>query len=242
MKIIEFFPPPLRCSYLEDRWASFRYFLINDCEAYFYKGLLERGYRRFGEYFFVPVCKGCDACKTIRQVVGSFKMTRSHKRVLNKNANTRVLLDRPSISEAKLELYDRYHFKMRTLKGWRYEQVSPEYYHETFIEGMRDFGYELCYCVEEKLVGVGYVDILNDCISAIYFFYDHEFSHLSPGVFNILVQLEIAKSRNIPYFYPGYWIKDHHSLGYKSRFKPFEVLCGSPDLFDSIAYTLEEEK
>ncbi len=193
---------------------------------------MERGYRRFGEYFFAPVCKDCKACKSIRQDVNAFSPTRSQKRILAKNQNTQVTLSTPSLSEAKLELYNRYHFVMSKKKQWKYKSSDEVYYRETFVDGAMNFGYELCYYAGEKLIGVGYMDVLDAGVSAIYFFYDHEFSHLSLGVFNILMHMKLAKACHIPYFYPGYWINQHHSLGYKSNFKPFEVLEGEPDLFD----------
>lgn len=240
MRVTEFYPPSTQCSYLEGESASFRYFFIQDCEEYFYKGLLERGYRRFGEYFFVPICHSCSACKTIRQIVSEFKPNSSHRRVLHKNAQTKIIFSRPSVSDEKLELYDRYHFKMRELKGWKYHKSDAEYYFDTFVAGAMNFGYEICYYIQEKLVGVAYVDILKDCMSSIYFFYDHNFKNLSLGVLNILAQIEIAKGLGIAYFYPGYWIDGHHSLGYKSRFQPFEILNGVPNLFDSVDYQLEK--
>lgn len=68
------------------------------------------------------------------------------------------------------------------------------------------------------------VDILPKSISAIYCYYDHDYSDLSIGKFSILAQIKIAKELNIPYIYLGYWIKDHFSMGYKEAYTPFETL------------------
>ena len=68
------------------------------------------------------------------------------------------------------------------------------------------------------------MDILENSISSIYCYYDHDYSDLSIGKFSILAQIKIAKELNIPYIYLGYWIKDHFSMGYKEAYEPFEVL------------------
>ena len=91
-------------------------------------------------------------------------------------------------------------------------------------------------------MGVGLVDILQDNISAVYFFYDHDYQHLSLGTFNILMQLRIAKEKKLRYFYPGYWIDGHGSMGYKERFKPFECLINTPDIFDSTQWLLHTKE
>ena len=42
------------------------------------------------------------------------------------------------------------------------------------------------YRVNGKLIGVGVVDILNDCVSSVYFFYDPEFQFLNMGTYSAL--------------------------------------------------------
>lgn len=121
---------------------------------------------------------------------------------------------------------------MARKKGWSYQRMSPESYVDSFVSGHGDFGYEILYEIDGRLVGVGYFDLLENAISASYFFYDHDFAHLSLGTFNILTQLLFAKSKALSYFYPGYWIEGHHSMGYKSRFTPYERLRNTPDIFD----------
>lgn len=178
------------------------------------------------------MCAGCSECISIRQRVGDFVLSKSHRRVIAKNAQTSITIARPSISDEKLWLYNKYHQVMESKKGWSYQEMSADSYCESFVDGFCDFGYEISYKIAGKLVGVGYFDLLDNAISATYFFYDHTFAKLSLGTFNILTQLLIAKSKNLSYFYPGYWIKNHHSMGYKERFSPFEVLVNTPEIFE----------
>jgi arginine-tRNA-protein transferase len=78
-----------------------------------------------------------------------------------------------------------------------------------------------------KMVSV--IDIVRDGISAVYTFYQVHDSKSSStkvsfGTYNILWQVEWAKSLNLPYLYLGYWIKDSKKMAYKQNFKPLEKL------------------
>ena len=53
-----------------------------------------------------------------------------------------------------------------------------------------------------------------------------------PIFVNIVLLLNLAKKLNLRYFYPGFWIKEHKSMGYKQRFRPFEALINEADFFD----------
>jgi arginine-tRNA-protein transferase len=72
--------------------------------------------------------------------------------------------------------------------------------------------------------------MLGEAISAVYCYYDHDFEERSLGKFSILVQISIAKQLKIPYIFLGYWIKDHHSMGYKEDYAPFDILINRPTL------------
>lgn len=237
MEIFELVQAPKVCSYLPDCEATFRYFYIQGCTPSFYYKLLDRGWRRFGNYFFVPICKECKACITIRQDCEAFVFSKSQKRILKNPLTLKVF--RPRVTQTHLALYDQYHKKMQDKKGWDYQNITPEAYYETFVQGYQSFGYEFDYYYEEQLVGVALVDILPNSISAVYCYYDHNFEKFSIGTYSILKQITIAKEYNIKYLYPGYWIKNHHSMGYKERFKPFEILSNRPHLNEETIWIKE---
>jgi len=229
-RVCEFYPEVRECSYDATKSAKFRYFIVENCSNSLYHMILERGWRRFGRYFFVPVCETCDACITIRYIVDEFMMSKNHKRVKKINQDIEITLSRPAINYERLELYNEYHLHMNIKKGWDYIPINPKTYNEMFVEGYEGFGYEMSFRLGGELVGVALLDILPNALSSVYFFYKPALLKRSLGTFSILKQIEIAKAYGIPYIYPGYWIKDHKSMGYKERFRPFEVLVNRPDI------------
>lgn len=232
MKLVEFYSEEKTCSYIASRQSLFRYFHIQNVTPSFYYGCLERGWRRFGNYFFTPICRGCTDCISIRTLVDEFTLSKNHKRVLKNAQSIYIHAQKPTITQAHIDLYNRYHQNMHHKKGWEYTEITPESYMGMFVEGHHEFGYELLYYLNSELVGVGLVDTIFDSITAVYFYYDHRFTQYSLGTLNILKQIQIAKQHQLKYFYPGYWIKDHYCMGYKERFTPFEQLCNIPDIFD----------
>jgi arginine-tRNA-protein transferase len=187
--------------------------------------MLQKGWRRFGKMHFVPVCKSCTKCVSMRIVVDEFKFSKSQQRVLNKNKDTKVFIQPPSVSYEHIELYNKYHAYMHDKKGWNYSPIDITEYIRSYVDGKNGgFAREILYFADDKLVGVALVDVLQEGISAIYCYYDHDYQDLSIGQFSILFQIKIAKELSIPYVYLGYWIKDHFSMGYKEKYKPFEVL------------------
>ena len=213
--IVEVLEEDKDCSYYDDKRSDMRYKYINVCSANEQAKMLERGWRRFGHMHFVPECKSCSECTTIRIDMRKHKFSKSQRRVIAKNSNLNVYLQKPSISIDHLNLFDKYHSHMNEKKSWPYSPVTPEDYHRSYVSGASSYGKELLYFKDDKLICVALLDILVEGMSAIYCYYDHDYEHLSLGKYSILAQLSLAKQMNIPYLYLGYWIKDHYSMGYK---------------------------
>ncbi|MEA1914879.1 MAG: arginyltransferase, partial [Campylobacterota bacterium] len=207
-----------------------RYRYLNDSTPEEFHEMLKRGWRRFGKMNFVPECKGCEKCVSIRIDVPAYQFSKSEKRVLAKNSEMKIYIAPPSMSIKHLELYDKYHKHMSEKKQWNYAAVDASEYRRSYIEGGGIYAREILYMLENKLIGVALVDVLPDALSAIYCYYDHDYENLSLGKFSILAQIKIAKELNIKHLYLGYWIKDHYSMGYKENYQPFEILKNRPDL------------
>jgi arginine-tRNA-protein transferase len=80
--------------------------------------------------------------------------------------------------------------------------------------------------INRKLIAVAVTDWLVNSLSAVYTFFDPEFSDYSPGTFAILKQVEEAKRTRRRYLYLGYWIKECSKMAYKSNFQATEIFDG----------------
>lgn len=229
---------PYPCPYLPDLVADFEHYLLVSCNDEAFCRLLESGFRRFGNYFFRPACKGacgrpwCGACLPLRVVVADFTPSKSQRRVLHKGREVVMKMERPDFSEQKYELYlrhkERFQKKQSDIERGG-EDDSSAYSKEAFKASFyapNPYGWECAYFVDGRLAGVGFVDLASRLLSSIYFFFDPDYEHLSLGSLSVLREVELARSRGIPYYYLGYTIQDNPSMRYKMAFRPSEVLDG----------------
>ncbi len=227
---IDFCTLDSECAYLPDRQSRLYYRYIPDATKQLASKLIRRGWRRFGHSYFHPICQGCTECKNIRIDAFDFIPTRSQKRSVKKNKNTEIYIQRPTLSYEHIELYNKFHKFKAQKSGWKYYEIDLQTYYEEFVVGAHDFGKEVLYVVDEKVVGVDLIDILDDGISSIYFFYDPKYEKLSLGIFSLMMQISLAKQMGLRWIYLGYWVDGCASFAYKKRFTPYEILEGFPPL------------
>lgn len=232
MRVYEVVDDRERCSYLDNLYQQNHYKFVQGCTKSYCSDLIKRGWRRFGKMFFRPICTNCQECQSLRIDVENFIITDSIKKTVNRNKNTKIVIREPLVSNAHLELFDTYHLYMHHKKGWNFKSTTISNYYESFVTGHSDFGKEVAYYVDNKLVAIDFIDVLDDGISAIYFVYNPEYAKLSLGVYSIYKEIEFAKQIGLKWIYLGYYVKDNASLNYKSRYKPYEVLQGRPELND----------
>lgn len=223
--VFNFVSTPGPCGYLPEQSWRLEYEIVRSMSAQEYLDRLERGWRRFGISLFRPRCPACAACRSLRVLVEQFRPDRSMRRLRKANAGSvRHEIGTPSVTRAKLDLYDRFHAFQTDFKGWpEHDPKDAEGYSHSFAENPTPTQ-EWRYYHEERLVGVGYVDDLPGAMSAIYFFYDPDCRHLSLGTWNVLCLLEHAAAQGIPYLYLGYFVNGCRSMAYKARFVPNQTL------------------
>ncbi len=213
-----------RCSYLPRQSATMVYRLAIRLSATRYDALLSRGWRRFGRTLFRPVCSGCQACQSLRVIVPEFQPSKSHRRTLRKNSDVEVLIQRPTVTDEHLELYNSYHLDMHYRRQWPFRRINHDQYYESFLDGNFSFSREFQYRQNGRLIGLGIVDITDTAMSSIYFVHDPEYRDSALGTFSVLCELQEGMRSNRNRLYMGYYIQDCPSMNYKNRYLPYEIL------------------
>jgi arginyl-tRNA--protein-N-Asp/Glu arginylyltransferase len=216
--------PPSPCSYLPGQRWSLEYEMVQDLSGEEYLQRMLAGWRRFGGMMFRPRCPQCNQCRALRVDVARFEPRRSQRRAWTRNQHEVTLrIGRPSVSGSKLKMYDRYHALQADAKGWPEHPAKDDAsYRESFVHNPA-FTEEWTYHLDDKLIGVGYVDRLAGGLSAIYFFYDPQQRQRSLGTWNIMCILADAKQSGLPFVYLGYYVAGCPSLAYKANFRPNQL-------------------
>ena len=78
------------------------------------------------------------------------------------------------------------------------------------------------YYYEDRLIGVGVVDLLPHGLSSVYYFYDPSFKKYRLGVFSSLIEIEYARWLQLSfpefkYYYMGFYIQNNKKMSYKGK-------------------------
>lgn len=87
------------------------------------------------------------------------------------------------------------------------------------------------------MIGVDLIDVLDDGISSIYFYYDPDYAKLSLGTYSLLYQINLADILDLEWIYLGYWVDGCKAFAYKPKFQPQELLDGFPDITDEAKWS-----
>lgn len=219
--LIFFTTPEHACSYLPDQQSTT---LFADPKAaintHLYTTLSTLGFRRSGKHFYRPYCDQCQACTPIRVNTGLFQPTKSQRRTLRKNHMIKTQVLSADFHEDHYLLYEKY-LHSRHADGDMYPP-SRSQYRSFLVEGHSSTQF-VEFSLEGQLCAVAVCDKLNDGLSAIYTFYDPDYSAFSLGTYAILWQIEEARRKGLPYLYLGYFIKNCRKMAYKNQFSPFEA-------------------
>lgn len=228
-----------KCAYIEGNRQTTHYKIIDQCTIDQCSGLIERGWRRFGSMFFRPICAECTACDSVKIDAFNYHLSKSARRVIRKNSHLKTVIQHPTLTQAHIDLFNKYHEHMERRKGWENQNVTARSYYASFVHGYNDFGYEILYFEGEKLVAVDLIDVLDEGVSSIYFYYDPDFAHLSLGRYSLYRQILFARHNGLRWIYLGYYVEQCPSLAYKAQYAPYYMLQGRPAEEDEPVWTLQ---
>ncbi|KAI1802576.1 arginine-tRNA-protein transferase [Daldinia bambusicola] len=81
-----------------------------------------------------------------------------------------------------------------------------------------------CYRLDGKLVAIGVLDLLPNCVSGVYFLYHESIHRFSPGKLGALREIALAAEEGYRWWYPGFYIHTCPKMRYKIEFLPQQVL------------------
>lgn len=214
---------PAPCPYLPDRVSINEYWVTRRLTPESYQLLMEQGFRKFGAVSFRPRCVGCTECRSIRYPIEQFRPDRSQRRNWKANQDLRVEFNRPTLDDARMELYHRYHEAQGVLRGWPENDIGPHEYESTFVRNPIP-GVEISLWLEDLLVGVVLTELTPDVISGIYHYHDPDLRKRGLGTYGMLHTIEHGRMLGKRYAYFGYYVQGCVSVEYKARFQPAEIL------------------
>lgn len=212
------------CSYLEFRDAVNIYADPHHPDPKsVYNQLIQRGFRRSGEFVYRPGCPQCKACVPVRLVCKEFTPRRTDRRNLKKNSDLVVDFRPAQYTDEYFDLYRRYLSDRHTDGGMDnpepadFERFLLNPWGETLFIDVRLNG---------KLLSVGVTDSITDGLSAVYTFFDPELKQRALGRFSILQQVDLCNLMSVPYLYLGYWVNQCRKMDYKTDYRPQEHFDG----------------
>jgi leucyl-tRNA---protein transferase len=186
---------------------------------------LAAGFRRLGDLVYRVSCPSCQACEPIRILIDEFRPNRSQRRTWRKGEMTLTVEIGPCRVDAqRVRLYNA-HKRGRDLDQDE-GPIGAEGYRSFLVDTCCD-SFELRYFAGRRLVGVAVADRGAEAMSAVYCYFDPDFSRLSPGTFSILWQVELCRYWGLKYLYLGYYIAQPCRMTYKAGFCPHERLRAS---------------
>ena len=206
----------VNCPYIKGKLFIQEFFYAYELNEREFDEFLNAGWRRFGLYFFRPVCNDCKACIPIRISCSGFTTTKSQRRVIKKNIHTEVRLSPPFYSDEIFEIY-RKHSKVKFGQESEISRFKESFFTAAVPSAQSE------YYINGKLIGVGFIDISLNALSSVYFIYDPDYASFSLGVFSVLKEIEIAKELGVSHYNLGYWIKENQRMSYKGNYKPFQT-------------------
>ncbi|XP_029031539.1 arginyl-tRNA--protein transferase 1 isoform X5 [Betta splendens] len=86
------------------------------------------------------------------------------------------------------------------------------------------------YWLDGRIVAVGVIDVLPNCVSSVYLYYHPDFASLSLGSYSALREIAFTRqlqkqSPKLCYYYLGFYIHSCPKMRYKGQYRPSDLLC-----------------
>jgi len=180
------------------------------------------GFRRSGDHIYRPWCDDCGECKSVRIPLPDYKLSKSQKRVINRNKDLQVSFEKPELNDEYYQLYQNY-ITARHRDGDMFPPSQEQYSSFLCQSPPSSNSQFICFRLDGRLISIAVVDLLPNGLSAIYTFFDPAEEIRGLGKLAIVWQIQWAQKQGLDFLYLGYWIKECQKMAYKAEYKPIQV-------------------
>jgi leucyl-tRNA---protein transferase len=214
---------PEACPYLPGRTARLPLRLpVKRLSPHAFDQRLAQGDRRSGQYMYRPACPGCRACESLRIEVAHFQPNSTQRRTLRRGDDAlEVRVAPPVVDAARVALFNK-HRNERDLARREGDVDAAGY--ELFLVDTCCETLEFSFWREGVLIGAAISDRGAEAMSAVYCYFDPEHSRLSPGVYNVLKQIDLCREWGLRYLYLGFYVAGSAHMAYKAQYRPHQRL------------------
>ncbi|KAL8698956.1 MAG: hypothetical protein Q9201_006285 [Fulgogasparrea decipioides] len=144
-----------------------------------------------------------------------------------------VLLEPDSFTEEKYALFKHYQYHVHKEGP---DQASKACFKRFLCSGLGQSirinngrrqklgSYHQCYRLDGRLVAMGVLDLLPDCVSSVYLIYHQDVKDWYLGKLSALREISLAIEGNYRYYYMGYYIHSCVKMRYKIQYRPSHIL------------------
>lgn len=186
------------------------------------------GWRHFGTYFYRYALTQHAQTRyhvmPLRIRLASFKPSQSQKRILKKNKGLRVCFKPAFVNDEVELLFERHKRRFRN-------NVPDSIF--TFVSEQP--ARVPCECLslslylDNKLIGMSYLDIGETASSSVYQCFDPDFSGRSLGIYMVLCSVEYSLAQGKSHYYHGYAYEENSHYDYKKKFSGLEAFDWSQE-------------
>jgi leucyl-tRNA---protein transferase len=182
--------------------------------------LLEDGWRHFGRHFFrynLGIYENeIRLVLPLRIQLKDFKLSKSQRRVLRRNAHADVSIGPVSLNDETLDIFDRHKQRFKT--------GEPSSIYDFLAIGIEPVEVlELQVRRAGRLIASSFFDQGANSVSSIYGMFDPEETSGSLGIFTMLKEIEYALTTGRSLYYHGYAYEGSSFYDYKKRFSAIEM-------------------
>lgn len=213
------------CSYLPGRVARLPYrHPVRQLTPDEFDERLAAGDRRTGLLLYRTLCPQCRSCEPIRLDLTTFRPNATQRREERRGDSLlTVRIGPPTVDSQRVRLFNLH----RRVRGLDRDDsaIDREGYNGFLVQSCVETQ-ELSYWHENRLVAVAIVDAGRTSLSAVYCFYDPNFTAVSLGTYSVLREVQLCRETGRRYLYLGFYVRESPHMSYKARFHPHQRLVG----------------